>query len=86
MTNWIWGAIKMNTAIYRDLYQLWVERERKDEFLGTLINAWLALGGTVYGIQEGLDYLDVGTIDGFHVAFSKLMRGYPPIGTVKPTE
>jgi len=51
-----------------------------------LINTWLALGGTAYGIQEGSDYLDVGTIDGFHVAFSKLMRGYPPIGTVKPTE
>jgi dTDP-glucose pyrophosphorylase len=86
ITNWIWGAIKMNTAIYRELYELWVHRERRDEFLGTLINTWLALGGTAYGIQEGSDYLDVGTIDGFHVAFSKLMRGYPPIGTVKPTE
>ena len=72
-TNWIWGAIKMSTAIYRDLYRLWIERERKDEFLGTLINAWIAKGGRGYGFREGSDYLDVGTVDGFHLAFSQLM-------------
>jgi glucose-1-phosphate thymidylyltransferase len=62
-TNWIWGAIKMSTAIYRDLYRLWIEREREDKFIGTLINAWIARGGRGYGIPEGSDYLDVGTID-----------------------
>jgi dTDP-glucose pyrophosphorylase len=74
-TNWIWGAIKMSTAIYHDLYQLWIKREREDEFIGTLVNAWIARGGRGYGIPEGSDYLDVGTIDGFHIAFSQLMAG-----------
>ncbi|HZC35931.1 MAG TPA: sugar phosphate nucleotidyltransferase [Chthoniobacterales bacterium] len=86
MTNYIWGAIKLNTEIYQDLYRLWLERERKDEFLGTLVNAWLARGGRAYGIQEGSDYLDIGTIDGFHLAFSRLMNGYPAVSTSKPTE
>ncbi|MBV8141377.1 MAG: nucleotidyltransferase family protein [Verrucomicrobia bacterium] len=72
-TNWIWGAIKMSTAIYRELYRLWIQRERKDEFLGTLVNAWIAKGGRAYGFREGTDYLDVGTVDGFHRAFSQLM-------------
>ena len=73
-TNWVWGAIKMSGAIYRDLYRLWLERERKDEFLGTLLNAWIANGGRAYGVRKGTGYLDVGTIDGLHLAFSQLME------------
>lgn len=73
-SHWIWGAIKMSVTIYRELYQLWVERARRDEFLGTLINVWIGRGGKAYGFRKGTDYLDVGTIDGFHVAFSQLMK------------
>jgi glucose-1-phosphate thymidylyltransferase len=80
-TNWIWGAIKMNTAIYRDLHELWIARNRSDEFIGTLINAWIANGGHAYGAPAGNLYLDVGTIEGLHVAFSQLMKGYSASGT-----
>jgi dTDP-glucose pyrophosphorylase len=86
VTNWVWGAIKMNTEIYRELYHLWIEREMKDEFLGTLVNAWLACSGRAYGIKEGSNYVDVGTIDGFHLAFSQLMRGYAAPTTLKQTD
>jgi len=74
-TNWIWGAIKISGAIYHDLRQLWIQRQRQDEFLGTLINAWIAKGGRASGFRKGLHYLDVGTIDGLHLAFSQLMEG-----------
>jgi dTDP-glucose pyrophosphorylase len=80
-TNWIWGAIKMNTAIYRDLHELWIARNRSDEFLGTLINAWIANGGHAYGAPAGNLYMDVGTIEGLHVAFAQLMKGYSASGT-----
>ncbi|MBV8098876.1 MAG: nucleotidyltransferase family protein [Verrucomicrobia bacterium] len=73
-THWIWGAIKMSGAIYHDLRQLWIQRQRQDEFLGTLINAWIANGGRAFGFQKGFHYLDVGTIDGLHLAFSQLME------------
>jgi dTDP-glucose pyrophosphorylase len=74
-THWIWGAIKMSGAIYHDLRQMWIERQRQDEFLGTLVNAWIANGGHALGFQKGLHYLDVGTIDGLQLAFSQLMEG-----------
>jgi glucose-1-phosphate thymidylyltransferase len=74
-SNWVWGAIKMNGAMYHDLRRLWMERQQQDEFLGTLINAWIANGGRGYGVQKGLDYIDVGTVDGLHLAFSQLMEG-----------
>lgn len=76
-THWVWGALKMSAAIYRDLYRIWLERERQDEFLGTLVNAWIDQGGRGYGVRKGSHYLDVGTIDGFHGAFSRLKEGEP---------
>ena len=82
-SHWIWGAMKMSATIYRDLYELWVEREQKDEFLGTLINAWIRQGHLAYGVRKGSHYLDVGTVDGFHSAFSQLMSGHPLSGTLE---
>ncbi|HEY7307202.1 MAG TPA: sugar phosphate nucleotidyltransferase, partial [Bryobacteraceae bacterium] len=42
-THWVWGALKMPGSVLNDLYEIWVERQ--DEYLGTLINEYLARGG-----------------------------------------
>jgi glucose-1-phosphate thymidylyltransferase len=62
---WIWGAIKMSGRIFHDLNRLWLEREKADQFIGTLINAWIAKGGEAYGYREGTAYFDVGTLQGY---------------------
>jgi dTDP-glucose pyrophosphorylase len=62
-SNWIWGAAKMPGAVFHDLFRLWLRRG--DEYLGTLINAWLADGGEAWGVQSGQSYLDVGAMDGY---------------------
>ena len=41
-TNWIWGAFQMPGSTLRELHVLWRERDRQDEYFGTLVNAWLA--------------------------------------------
>lgn len=41
-SHWIWGAIKMPATTFRILHALWCRSERRDEYFGTLINAWLA--------------------------------------------
>ncbi|MBV9489051.1 MAG: nucleotidyltransferase family protein [Verrucomicrobia bacterium] len=65
---WVWGAIKMAGHVYHALHRLWHERQYQDEYLGTLVNEWLARGGKAVGIRAGTQYLDVGTIEGFHEA------------------
>jgi hypothetical protein len=32
----------MPGAVYHELFQLWCERDRRDEYIGTLVNAYLA--------------------------------------------
>src|SRR3954449_1122931 len=38
-SSWIWGAFKMPGAVLHELFRLWEERDRSDEYFGTLINA-----------------------------------------------
>lgn len=64
-SRWIWGAIKMPGSLLHELYALWCGRGRLDEYLGTLINAWIANGGAAYGYSLGTRYFDVGTMDGY---------------------
>jgi glucose-1-phosphate thymidylyltransferase len=71
-SNWIWGAFKMNGAILGELHDLWLERERVDEYFGTLINAWLARGGKARAVRGGESYVDVGTFNGYREATSLL--------------
>lgn len=73
-TNWVWGAFKMPGTILHELRALWLERERADEYIGTLINAWLARGGTAAGIKAGEAYVDVGTLEGYRAAALMLGR------------
>jgi dTDP-glucose pyrophosphorylase len=67
-STWIWGAIKMAGGVFHHLHALWFARERQDEYLGTLVNAWLALGGTAVGVRAGEAYVDVGTLHGYREA------------------
>lgn len=71
-SNWIWGAFRMSPSGFRDLHLLWEERERRDEYFGTLVNGYLAAGGTALGIKAGESYVDVGTIDGYRAAIAML--------------
>ena len=44
-TSWIWGAFKLSGRTMGELFDLWCARDRQDEYLGTLVNAYLAGGG-----------------------------------------
>lgn len=67
-SDWIWGAFKLTGRHFAELHQLWNERSRADEYLGTLVNAYLARGGTAYGVKRGDVYVDVGTLHGYREA------------------
>lgn len=67
-SNWIWGAITTTGKAFRDLKLLWESRHREDEYLGTLLNAYIDAGNGVRGHFVGETYIDVGTMEGFHRA------------------
>lgn len=71
-SQWIWGAFKMPGKIFHELHRLWCRPERKDEYFGTLINAWIAEGGRAQGVRAGLEYVDVGTLHGYRAALHLL--------------
>jgi dTDP-glucose pyrophosphorylase len=73
-TNWVWGAVKMTGRNLAELYQLWTQPNRKDEYLGTLVNAYLETGGSVWGVKRGETYVDVGTLHGYREASRILSR------------
>ena len=71
-SSWIWGAIKMPGSVFHTLRELWAEPGRKDEYLGTLVNAYLERGGRAVGIRAGEAYVDVGTLHGYREALQLL--------------
>jgi len=71
-SRWVWGALKMPGATLAALYALWRERGRGDEYIGTLITAWLQNGGEAWGVRAGSGYVDVGTLDGYREAIRLL--------------
>jgi dTDP-glucose pyrophosphorylase len=73
-SHWIWGAFKMPGVTLHALHRLWKERAEKDEYFGTLINAYLAGGGIAHAIEAGTDYVDVGTLGGYRAAIQLLER------------
>ena len=79
-TSWVWGAFKMPGAIFHALRALWIARSREDEYIGTLINAYLETGGQAVGIRAGTSYVDVGTLNGYRAALALLQAAGP--GTV----
>ena len=73
-SQWVWGAFKMTGQILAELYELWCARDQSDEYVGTLVNAWLAAGGTARGVRAGRSYVDVGTVRGYREAIVLLSR------------
>lgn len=79
-TTWIWGAFKLNGRILRELEALWRRRECRDEFFGTLVNAWIAEGGIATSVRAGEAYVDVGTFEGWRAAIAMLAERAAPEG------
>ncbi len=77
-THWVWGAVRMPGAVFHALHRLWREPGRGDEYLGTLVNAWLALGGEAVGVKAGAAYVDTGTLHGYRAAIRLLSGPLPP--------
>ncbi|HEU4968830.1 sugar phosphate nucleotidyltransferase [Sphingomonas sp.] len=77
-SNWVWGAFKMPGHVFHDLYRLWREPGRGDEYIGTLVNAWLARGNRATAVKAGESYVDVGTLGGYRSAIQLLARTGAP--------
>ncbi len=71
-TKWIWGAMRMPGRVLNELFEIW--QNRRDEYLGTLINEYLARGGRASAFQIGESYVDVGTLHGYREALRLLDR------------
>ncbi|WP_245504249.1 sugar phosphate nucleotidyltransferase [Lichenihabitans psoromatis] len=83
-SNWIWGGFKMPGSVLHALHRLWLDRGRTDEYFGTLVNAFLAAGGTARGIKAGQAYVDVGTLNGYRAALSLLADQAPLVREAAP--
>lgn len=83
-THWVWGAFKLPGWVLGELHDLWEERGRQDEFIGTLVNAWLAGGGEARAVRAGETYVDVGTLHGYREAIQALSLRPAPGGGPSP--
>jgi glucose-1-phosphate thymidylyltransferase len=77
-STWIWGAFTMPGAVLAELNALWHERDQRDEYVGTLVNAYLARGGRAVGVRAGRSYVDVGTLHGYREAIELLKAAATP--------
>jgi glucose-1-phosphate thymidylyltransferase len=71
-SHWVWGAFKLSGTILHELHRLWCSREPHDEYIGTLVNAYLAAGGKAIAVPFGTAYVDVGTLGGYREAMRLL--------------
>jgi glucose-1-phosphate thymidylyltransferase len=62
----------MPGRVLGELRRLWLERDGRDEYIGTLVNAYLAAGGEAVGVKAGSAYVDVGTLHGYREAIALL--------------
>lgn len=76
-SRWVWGAIKAPARVLGELAELWRQPERGDEYLGTLVNAYLERGGAAVAVPAGQAYVDVGTVDGYRRAIRLLADQAP---------
>jgi dTDP-glucose pyrophosphorylase len=67
-SHWIWGAFRLPGHVLHELHALWCSRDPRDEYIGTLVNAYLARGGRATGVRAGESYVDVGTLHGYREA------------------
>lgn len=76
-SHWIWGAMTTTGSAFHNLKLLWESRHREDEYLGYLLNAYIAAGNIVRSICAGEIYMDVGTLDGYRQALDFLRTRKP---------
>jgi dTDP-glucose pyrophosphorylase len=81
-TEWVWGAFRLPGAVLHELQRLWWRREQADQYVGTLVNAYLEQGGVAHAVKRGRVYVDVGTLHGYREAVS-LCAG-DPLGSAVP--
>ena len=67
-SHWIWGAFKVSSRVLHELHELWSSPGHGDEYLGTLVNAYIAAGGSARAVPVGSSYVDVGTLNGYRQA------------------
>ncbi len=67
-SHWIWGAVTIRGEAFHRLRLLWESRHRADNYLGELLNAFIAAGNPVRGKFAGESYMDVGTLEGYRNA------------------
>jgi glucose-1-phosphate thymidylyltransferase len=82
-SHWVWGAFKLPGRLLGELEALWRERGRVDQYIGTLVNAWLARGGSAHAFRAGTDYVDTGTLHGWRDAV-RLLEGVPRSDVPRP--
>jgi glucose-1-phosphate thymidylyltransferase len=85
-TSWVWGAFKLSGATLRALHELWHERQCVDQYVGTLVNAYIAAGHNAYGVMRGQEYVDVGTVSGYRQAMELLAQKRSARGRVASME
>ena len=73
-SGWIWGAITTSGPALHELKLLWESRHRQDEYLGTLLNAYIDAGNVIRAHHVGETYIDVGTMEGYQRA-QDFLRG-----------
>jgi dTDP-glucose pyrophosphorylase len=71
-SQWVWGAVTATGDAFHELKLLWEARHRADEYLGHLLNAYIAAGGSVRASAVGELYMDVGTLEGYRRALDYL--------------
>lgn len=82
-SHWVWGAFKLPGSTLRELFDLWCERGRSDEYIGTLVGEYLRRGGRARGVREGTAYVDVGTLHGYREAIGLLAaEGRSPLSAL----
>jgi glucose-1-phosphate thymidylyltransferase len=77
-SSWIWGAFKVPHPVMNELHALWLETGCQDQYIGGLVNRYLARGGQALGVRAGVSYVDVGTLHGYREALT-LLQGAPRV-------
>ena len=78
-SSWIWGAFRMPGAVLAELHDLWWSRNERDQYIGTLVNEYIARGGDAVAVRAGTEYVDVGTLQGYRGAVTLLGSQTPSL-------
>jgi glucose-1-phosphate thymidylyltransferase len=78
-SHWIWGAVTTSGESFYQLKLLWEARNRQEEYLGDLLNAFIGNGHVVRGRRCGEVYMDVGTLEGYRAAQDFLRLNSQPL-------